>query len=83
MFIVCVRPVWIKALEKAATGQVGPITINFDDFFDALGMEREASYTYNELNKYYRKAALKNHPDKGGDAEAVSVVCRFHSTSIT
>lgn len=65
---------WIKALEKAATGAVGPVTINFDEFFDALGMERDSSYTGSELNKFYRKAALKNHPDKGGDVEAVSIL---------
>ena len=64
----------MKAIEKAATGKVGPLTINFDDFFDALGMERYSSYTYAELNKFYRKAALKNHPDKGGDVEAVSCI---------
>ena len=65
---------WIKALEKAATGEVGAVTINFDDFFVALGMERDSSYTLTELNKCYRKAALKNHPDKGGDVEAVRVL---------
>ena len=69
------RVVWIKALEKAATGNVGPVTINFDDFYDALGMERGSSYTHSELNKVYRKAALKHHPDKGGDVDAVS---HFH-----
>jgi hypothetical protein len=64
--------VWIKALEKAATGNVDPTTMNFDDFYDALGMERNSSYTQVELNKFHRKAALKNHPDKGGNADAVS-----------
>jgi curved DNA-binding protein CbpA len=46
--------------------------MNFDDFYDALGMERNSSYTQVELNKFHRKAALKNHPDKGGNADAVS-----------
>jgi hypothetical protein len=65
--------VWMKALEKAATGEVGAVTtINFDEFYDVLSMERDASFTSIELNKFYRKAALKNHPDKGGDAETVS-----------
>lgn len=48
-----------------------PVTINFSEFYDRLGMERDVPYTEVELNKSYRKAALKNHPDKGGDVEVV------------
>lgn len=63
------RNTWMKALEKAASGQVGPITINFDEFFDVLGMDKNTSYTHSDLNKSYRKAALKHHPDKGGNVD--------------
>jgi membrane protein involved in colicin uptake len=34
---------------------------------DILGLTR--GFTQQELKKAYRKLALKNHPDKGGDAE--------------
>ena len=62
----------MKALENAATGKVGPAVINFEEFYEALSMERDDSYSLVELNKFYRRAALRSHPDKGGDAETVS-----------
>jgi DnaJ-class molecular chaperone len=37
------------------------------DYYNILGIEKGASD--DEIKKAYRKCALKNHPDKGGDAE--------------
>ena len=40
-------------------------------FYDILGVSKDA--TTDEVKKAFRKAALKAHPDKGGDAEKVGI----------
>ena len=40
--------------------------------YEALGLSRDA--TQDDIKKAYRKLAMKNHPDKGGDPEAFKVV---------
>ena len=42
------------------------------EYYDTLGLSADASGA--EIKKAYRKAALQEHPDKGGDPEKVSGV---------
>lgn len=36
-------------------------------FYEMIGVEKDA--TFDQIKKAYRKRALKEHPDKGGDPE--------------
>lgn len=67
--------VWMDALTKAATGILpGPKTIDWNEYYDILNIPYNEELTLNSLNKAYRKAALKTHPDKGGDVDRVSII---------
>lgn len=45
-------------------------------FYEQLGVEKTASAT--EIKKAYRKLAMKNHPDKGGDPEVFKEITRAY-----
>ena len=46
-------------------GPSGPV--DNKKMYEVLGVEKTASF--DEIKKAYRKAALKEHPDRGGDKE--------------
>ena len=47
-----------------------PKEVDNSKLYATLGVEKTASF--DEIRKAYRKLAMKNHPDKGGDAAKVS-----------
>ena len=47
-----------------------------DDLYDVLGLDRAASA--DDIRKAYRRAAVKHHPDKGGDPDAFQKIGRAH-----
>ena len=50
--------------------------VDNDRYYDLLGIGKEA--TDNDIKKAYRKKALKEHPDKGGDEEKFKEITKAH-----
>jgi len=48
------------------------------DYYSILGIERNASEE--DIKRAYRKAALKSHPDKGGDPEKFKEISEAYET---
>lgn len=45
--------------------------VDTQKFYDLLEVPKDA--TMDQIKKAYRKKALKEHPDKGGDPDKVSI----------
>ena len=53
-------------------------TINNNEYYDILNIKKDA--TPAEIKKAYRKLAIKNHPDKGGDPEQFKKISVAYDT---
>jgi len=51
----------------------------FQSSLEVLGLEEEVALTEEALNKAYKKAALRTHPDKGGSEEKFEAVTRAYA----
>lgn len=60
---------WIKEITAAARGERLPAVIDYGACYETLGLSEEEEPSPAEINRAYRKAALKHHPDKGGDLQ--------------
>ncbi len=56
----------------AARGEQVVESVDYEQCYELLGLKMEDDPSPADVNRAYRKAALKCHPDKGGDLDKVS-----------
>merc|ERR1719171_2655698 len=57
-------------------GRRSRANVNTTKLYEILGVEKDASPDV--IKKAYRKLAVKNHPDKGGDPETFKEIQQAH-----
>lgn len=64
----------MKEILSAARGEKESVEIDYEEAYSQLGLNIDDNPSSSDVNRAYRKAALKCHPDKGGDLDEVSYV---------
>lgn len=59
--------VWIQEINKAARGESLIEKPDYPALYELLGLDINDQPDAAEINRAYRKKALRCHPDKGGD----------------
>jgi hypothetical protein len=63
---------WLEAIEKASEMKEKSADgkIDLSEYFTCLNLDptKQAEHTVKIIDKAYKRAALKAHPDKGGDS---------------
>ena len=70
------RPLLAAAAAAAAAAAWAAPARCAESLYSVLGVEKTASE--DEIKRAYKKAALKHHPDKGGDAEAFKRIAKAY-----
>ena len=60
---------WTKTLARAAIGALGKSTIDFDPYYEILGLDKNEKLTSTLLSRAFRKKGITMHPDKEGGSE--------------
>ena len=63
---------------RGSAPRAGAAKVDNNRYYELLGVKKNA--TNDELKKAYRKKALKEHPDKGGDPEKFKDISKAHET---
>jgi curved DNA-binding protein CbpA len=63
--------VWLKEIALAARGEKQSVHVDYEEAYELLGLKMSENPSASDINRAYRKAALKCHPDKGGELDQV------------
>ncbi len=70
--------VWIKEISAAARGENLHAEINYGELYELLGLSEEDEPSVSDISRAYRRAALKAHPDKGGNMAQACICNALH-----
>lgn len=67
---------WLEAIEKCSKMKDDEVkgVIDLTPYWKELNLDPVSSPTLKQIDRAYKKAALRTHPDKGGDADMFKAV---------